>query len=76
MPKYMEMPLKRDVWCKKHINSFMALCTEVDETYMCDTVFVTVNMPAYVYSYSEKERPVKVIPALDIMDNPMVVFKV
>lgn len=72
----MEMPLKRDVWCKKHINSFMALCTEVDETYMCDTVFVTVNMPAYVYSYSEKERPVKVIPALDIMDNPMVVFKV
>lgn len=71
----MEMPLKRDRWCKGHITSFAVLCSEVDETYTCDTIFVTVNMPAYVYSHTEKEIPIKVISALDIMDNPMVVFE-
>ena len=71
----MEMPLKRDKWSKGHITSFSVLCSEVDETYTCETVFVTVNMPAYVYSHAEEERPIRVIPALDIMDNPMVVFE-
>lgn len=71
----MEMPLERDNWCKGHIASFSVLCSEVDETYTCETVFVTVNMPAYVYSHAEEERPIRVIPALDIMDNPMVVFE-
>ena len=71
----MEKPLKRDAWCKGHIKSFSVLCSDVDESYSCDTIFVTVNMPAYVYSHTEEERPIKVIPALDIMDNPMVVFE-
>lgn len=71
----MDKPLKRDAWCKGHIKSFSVLCSDVDETYSCDTIFVTVNMPAYVYSHTEEERPIKVISALDIMDNPMVVFE-
>lgn len=66
-----EMPLKRDKWCKERVT---ALCPDVDETFTCNTIFVTVNMPAYVYSHAEEERPIRVIPALDIMDNPMVVL--
>ena len=71
-----EMPLKRDAWCRSHITAFSNICKEVDETYTCHSVFVTVNMPAYQYSPDEKESPIKIIPALDIMDNPMIVFNV
>lgn len=70
----MEMPLKRDGWCQKHIISFKSLCSEVDDSYTCTSVFVTVNMPAYLYSHVGVDSPIRMIPALDIMENPMVVF--
>ena len=71
-----EMPLKRDAWCRSHIMAFSNICKEVDETYTCNSVFVTVNMPAYQYSPNGKDSPIKIIPALDIMENPMIVFNV
>ena len=70
----MEKPIERDVWCKNHIRAFAGLCDEVDETYTCDSVFVTVNMPAYQYGHTEAERPIRIIPALDLMEDPMLVF--
>ena len=72
----LEMPLKRDAWSKNHISTFSNLCDKVDATYTCESVFVTVNMPAYQYSPNEKESSIKIIPALDIMDDPMIVFNV
>jgi len=70
----MEKPLERDTWCKSHISAFRSLCNEVDETYSCNSIFVTVNMPAYQYGHLEKKTPIRVIPALDLMENPMLVF--
>lgn len=72
----LEMPIKRDTWGKGHMLAFRAICKEVDESYTCSSVFVTVNMPAYKYFHSEEDRPMKVLPALDLMDNPMIVFDV
>ncbi len=72
----LEMPIKRDKWGKGHVLAFKAICKEVDENYTCSSVFVTVNMPAYQYFHSEEDRPIKVLPALDLMDNPMIVFDV
>lgn len=71
-----EMPLKRDVWCRSHVKAFSSLCNEVDNTYTCHSIFVTVNMPAYQYSPTEDVPPIKIIPAIDIMDYPMDVFEV
>ena len=71
----MEMPIKRDEWCKSHISAFAGLCQEVDDTYTCSSVFVTVNMPAYQYGHSEEKSPIRIIPALDLMEDPMVVFE-
>lgn len=70
----MEKPLERDKWYKNHITAFARLCNAVDDTYSCESIFVTVNMPAYCYSHSEENRPIRMIPALDIMENPMLVF--
>lgn len=72
----LEMPIKRDTWGKGHMLAFRAICKEVDESYTCSSVFVTVNMPAYKYFHSEEDRPIKVLSALDLMDNPMIVFDV
>lgn len=72
----LEMPIKRDKWGKGHVLAFKAICKEVDENYTCSSVFVAVNMPAYKYFHSEEDRPMKVLPALDLMDNPMIVFDV
>jgi hypothetical protein len=71
-----EMPLKRDAWCRIHITAFSNICKDVDESYTCCSVFVTVNMPAYQYSLDDKESPIKIISALDIIENPMIVFNV
>ena len=70
-----DMPIKRDIWCRSHINSFKWVCTDVDESYSCSTVFVTFNMPAFHYIHSESKSPIRMIPALDIVDNPMIVFE-
>ena len=71
----MEMPIKRDEWCKSHISAFASLCKEVDDTYTCSSVFVTVNMPAYQYGHTDEKSPIRVIPALDLMEDPLVVFE-
>ena len=71
----MEKPLERDAWCKSHIRAFACLCKEVDDTYTCSSVFVTVNMPAYQYGHSEENSSIRIIPALDLMDDPMAVFE-
>ena len=71
----MEKPLERDSWCKSHVRAFASLCKEVDETYTSSSVFVTVNMPAYQYVRSEEKSPIRVIPALDLMDDPLAVFE-
>ena len=71
----MEMPIKRDEWCKSHISAFASLCKEVDDTYTCSSVFVTVNMPAYQYGHSEEKSPIRIIPALDLMEDPLMVFE-
>lgn len=71
----MEMPIKRDEWCKSHITAFASLCKDVDDSYTCSSVFVTVNMPAYQYGNSEKKSPIRIIPALDLMEDPLVVFE-
>lgn len=60
---------------QKDINSFKWVCTDVDESYSCFTVFVTFNMPAFHYIHSESKSPIRMIPALDIVDNPMIVFE-
>lgn len=70
----MEKPIERDVWCKSHIRTFASLCKEIDDTYTCSSVFVTVNMPAYQYGYTEENNPIRIIPALDLMEDPMLVF--
>ena len=71
----MEMPLKRDAWCKKNVKAFSNLCPEVDDSYVVSTVFVTFNMPAYCYYHQGNDRQLQMIPALDIVKNPMVVFR-
>ena len=70
----MEKPIERDMWCKNHIRAFTGLCKEVDDTYTCSSVFVTVNMPAYQYGHTDDESPIRIIPALDLMEDPMLVF--
>ncbi len=72
----LKMPLKRNEWCKSHVSAFSSICREVDGSYSCNSVFVTVNMPAYKYLLDEKESSIKIIPAIDIMENPMIVFNV
>ena len=32
-------------------------------------------MPAYQYGHSEEKSPIRIIPALDLMDDPLAVFK-
>ena len=71
----MEMPIKRDEWCKSHVSAFASLCKEVDDTYTCSSVFVTVNMPAYQYGHSEEKSPIRIIPALDLMEDPLMMFE-
>jgi hypothetical protein len=56
------------------MGAFTGLCKEVDDTYTCSSVFVTVNMPAYQYGHTDDESPIRIIPALDLMEDPMLVF--
>lgn len=62
---------RRFLFC---MGAFTGLCKEVDDTYTCSSVFVTVNMPAYQYGHTDDESPIRIIPALDLMEDPMLVF--
>ena len=59
----------------RHVSAFASLCKEVDDTYTCSSVFVTVNMPAYQYGHSEEKSPIRIIPALDLMEDPLMMFE-
>lgn len=66
--------VRRDEWCKKNILSFQKYVEAVDKTYTVKTIFLTYNESAYNYFEHEEKVDILFLSAIDLIENPMVVF--
>lgn len=66
--------VKRDEWCKKNVLSFQKYVKEVDENYRVQTIFLTYHESAYNYFEHEDKNDILFLSAIDLIENPMIVF--
>ena len=66
--------IDRDVWCRDNIDKFKFYVPEVDAKYSVKTIFLTYHENAYKYFEHEQENDIIFLSAIEIVDNPMIVF--
>ena len=72
--KELKHVIERDVWCKKSIHIFKCLESSVDAEYTVKTVFLTYHENAYKYFEHNTNLEIVFLSAIDIVENPMIVF--
>lgn len=66
--------IERDVWCKDNINKFKFYVSEIDDEYSVKTIFLTYHENAYKYFEHELENDITFLSAVEIVENPMILF--
>jgi hypothetical protein len=72
-----ELPhvVERDKWCKENIDRFKFYVPEVNDTYTVKTIFLTYHENAYKYFEHSEDCVITFLSAIDIVENPMVIFE-
>ena len=73
--KELKHVIERDVWCKGNINMFRYYEASVDDEYTVKTVFLTYHENAYKYFEHDINPDIVFLSAMDVVQNPMVVFE-
>lgn len=73
--KELEHVIERDAWCKGNIELFRFYDASVDDKYTVKTVFLTYHENAYNYFEHDKNLDIVFLSAMDIVQNPMIVFE-
>lgn len=73
--KELKHVIERDVWCKDNIKLFRFYEASVDDEYKVKTVFLTYHENAYNYFEHNTNLDIVFLSAMDIVQNPMVVFE-
>ena len=66
--------IERDVWCKNNINKFKFYVSGIDDKYSVKTIFLTYHENAYKYFEHELENDITFLSAVEIVENPMILF--
>lgn len=66
---------RRDKWCRENILQFRNYCECVDEQYQLKTFFITYNEPAYRYFEHEVQTYLPMLSAIEIVENPFIIFE-
>ena len=72
--KELKHVIERDVWCKGNIKMFRYYEASVDDEYTVKTVFLTYHENAYKYFEHDINPDIVFLSAMDVVQNPMVVF--
>lgn len=67
--------IDRDKWCKENKDKFKFYVPEVDDTYNVNTIFLTYHENAYNYFEHQDDFGLRFLSAMDIVENPMIVFE-
>lgn len=73
--KELKHVIERDVWCKKNISLFRFYEASVDNEYSVKTIFLTYHENAYNYFEHDMNPDIEFLSAMDIVQNPMIVFE-
>ena len=73
--KELKHVIKRDAWCKDNIKLFRFYEASIDDEYKVKTVFLTYHENAYNYFEHDTNPDIVFLSAMDIVQNPMVVFE-
>lgn len=73
--KELKHVIERDVWCKGNIKLFRFYEASVDDEYKVKTIFLTYHENAYNYFEHDTNPDIVFLSAMDIVQNPMVVFE-
>lgn len=66
--------IDRDLWCKDNVNKFKSYVPEVNAQFSVKTIFLTYHENAYKYFEHEQENDITFLSAVEIVENPMIVF--
>lgn len=66
--------IERDIWCKDNVDKFKFYVQEIDKQYSIKTVFLTYYENAYKYFEHDQENDITFLSAVEIVENPMIVF--
>lgn len=73
--KELKHVVERDDWCKRNINLFKFYETSIDDKYTVKTIFLTYHENAYNYFEHDANPDIVFLSAMDIIQNPMIVFE-
>ena len=73
--KELKHVIERDAWCKGNIELFRFYDASVDDKYTVKTVFLTYHENAYNYFEHDTNLDIVFLSAMDIVQNPMIVFE-
>ena len=73
--KELKHVIERDAWCKGNIELFRFYDASVDDKYTAKTVFLTYHENAYNYFEHNTNLDIVFLSAMDVVQNPMVVFE-
>ena len=73
--KELKHVIERDAWCKGNIELFRYYEASVDDGYTVKTIFLTYHENAYNYFEHDTNPEIVFLSAMDIVQNPMVVFE-
>ncbi len=73
--KELKHVIVRDAWCKGNIELFRFYDASVDDKYTVKTVFLTYHENAYNYFEHDTNLDIVFLSAMDIVQNPMIVFE-
>lgn len=64
----------RDKWCRENIDKFKFYVPEIDDSYSLKSIFLTYHENAYNYFEHDSDFGLTYLSAMDIIENPMIVF--
>lgn len=73
--KELKHVIDRDVWCKSNFKLFGFYESSIDDDYRIKTIFLTYHENAYNYFEHDTNHDIVFLSAMDIIQNPMIVFE-
>ena len=73
--KELKHVIERDAWCMGNIELFRYYEASVDDEYIVKTVFLTYHENAYNYFEYDTNLDIVFLSAMDLVQNPMIVFE-
>ena len=72
--KELKHVIERAAWCKSNIDLFKYFEASIDDEYKVKTIFLTYHENAYNYFEHDTNPDIVFLSAMDIVQNPMIVF--